>query len=251
MNSGTYRFLDLSPGRRDAELLSKFYETLYVEQFPDPDERESIANMLQYLANRGAGGNDYVVTLLCNGDELVGGSVCDYFVRSNCGAIEFLVVQPRQRRRGLGAALARHVEERMASAAEARGRSLELVMAEMNDPFGHGRIADNLDPFGRLRFWHRLGYRRTEFPYVQPALSAEQAPVTNLLLAARPVREPHLTSVDAAQVVAFLRDYLVYAMRFDDPESSAEFRAMRSYLNSHATIPLGALDAYIAERANS
>ena len=249
--AGTYRFVDLAPGARDAELLARFYETLYVAEFPDPDERESLMNMLGYLEHDGANGNAYVVTLLYDGEALAGGSICDYFVRSNCGAIEFLTVAPAARGRGLGSALAGHVQRRMAAAAEARGRSLAFVMAEMNDPFKRSRTPDNLDPFGRLCFWHQLGYRRTGFPYVQPALSPEQSPVRNLLLAALPVRDPAARSMEAAHVAAFLRDYLIYAMRFDDPRSSAEFRAMQSYLCARDTIPLGPFDAYIGASAES
>ncbi len=252
MTSGTpgrYRFVDLSPGPRDAALLSRFYETLYVEEFPDPDERESLANMLHYLEQRGSHGNDYIVTLLCEDERIAGGAVCDYFVRSNCGAIEFLTIEPPERRRGLGAALARHVQSRMAKAADERGASLAFVMAEMNDPFEHGRIADNVDPFDRLRFWHRLGYRRTMFPYVQPPLSAQQSPVRNLLLATLPVRNPRASSIEPAHLIAFLRDYLVYAMRFGDADDSAEFRTMRDYLAHRTAIGLQALDEYGASRS--
>lgn len=246
-----YRFTDLSPGAHDAQLLRRFYETLYIDEFPDPNERESLANMLEYLEHRGAHGNDYIVTIVFERDRLVGGSICDYFMRSNCGAIEFLTVQPGERGRGLGTALARHVQRRMAVAAEARRRSLAFVMAEINDPFEPSEIRDNLDPVGRLRFWHRLGYRRMAFRYVQPALSAEQSPVGNLLLAALPVDEPQVTSIGSERVVAFLRDYLVYAMRLDDPQTSPEFRKMRSSLAGRSTIPLDALDAYIETASRS
>ncbi|HEV2643815.1 MAG TPA: GNAT family N-acetyltransferase, partial [Candidatus Elarobacter sp.] len=176
-----------------------------------------------------------------------GGSVADYFTRSRCGAIEFLTIAPEARGRGLGAVLTAHVEERMADAAAARGQSLAFVMAEMNDPFKRSRTPDNLDPFGRLRFWDRLGYRRAAFPYVQPALSAEQSPVTNLLLAAKPVEEGSGDAVEGARVVAFLRDYLIYAMRFDDPLASPEFVAMSAYLARRATISLAPFGAYLGE----
>ena len=244
---GSYRFVDLSPEKRDAELLSRFYETLYVGEFPDPDERESLANMLHYLERRGEHGNDYIVTLLCDGDDIVGGSICDYFVRSNCGAIEFLTVKPSERGRGMASALARHVQQRMAAAAQTRGFSLAFVMAEMNDPFKRSRVTDNVEPFGRLRFWHQLGYRRTAFPYVQPALSLEQSPVTNLLLAAKPVDPALASSIPAARVIAFLRDYLIYAMRFDDPSSSPEFVTMCAYLERRPAISLVPFDTYVGD----
>ncbi len=245
--AGPHRFVDLSPSARDVERLAAFYEGLYVAEFPDPDEREALANMVYYLEHDGSHGNAYLVTLVYDGETVVAGSIADYFVRSNCGAIEFLTVAPGARGRGLGAALARHVEARMAAAAAARDRSLALVMAEMNDPFKRTGTPDNLDPFERLRFWHRLGYRRAAFPYVQPALSPAQSPVTNLLLAAKPVDAGLARAVPAEHVIAFLRDYLVYAMRFDDPAASPEFVAMADYLGRHPAVPLAAFDAYTGD----
>lgn len=241
------RFVDLGPAPGDADVLARFYRTLYVAEFPDPDERESLANMIGYLAHDGEYGNAYIVTLVYDGDALLGGSICDYFVRSNCGAIEFLTVAPQARGRGLGAALTEHVERRMADAATARGKSLAFVMAEMNDPFKRTSTPDNLDPFERLRFWDRLGYRRAAFPYVQPALSPEQSPVRNLLLAAKPFDPPRARDVETQHVVAFLSDYLIYAMRFDDPRTSPDFVAMSAYLAQRDTIPLAGLAEYIGQ----
>jgi GNAT superfamily N-acetyltransferase len=240
-------FVDLRPTANDLQQLSSFYQTLYVSEFPDPDERESLGNMRGYLAHDGANGNAYIVALVYDEATIIGGAVCDYFLRSSCGAIEFLTIAPRARGRGLGAELTRHVERRMTAAAEERDRSLAFVMAEMNDPFKRPSTPDNLDPFRRLMFWDRLGYRRTCFPYVQPALSAEQSAVANLLLAAKPYSTDRATEVASATVTAFLRDYLIYAMRFEDPETSPEFVAMKSFLSGREVIELGALNSYIAE----
>ena len=243
--AATYRFVDLTPSKRDVERLVAFYEGLYVAEFPDPDEREALANMVRYLETDGAHGNAYVVTLVYDGESVVAGAVADYFVRSSCGAIEFLTVAPHARGHGLGAHLTRHVERRMADAAAERARALALVMAEMNDPLVRTNVPDSFDPFERLRFWQRLGYRRTGFPYVQPALSPAQSPVTSLLLAAKPVDPAPAQTVPATLVIAFLRDYLTYAMRFDDPATSPEFVAMNAYLERHPAVPLTSLTASV------
>ena len=238
------RFVDLTPSGDGVARLHRFYEGLYVREFPDPDEREALENMTYYLQHDGEHGNAYIVTLVYDdgaGGEAVAGAVCDYFERSQCGAIEFLAVAPRLRRRGIGRALASHVERRMARAASERAAQLTLVMAEINDPLVVPATSDNVDPFERLRFWDRLGYRRVDFRYVQPALSPAQAPVTTLLLAAKPVDETLSCSVPSAKVVAFLEDYLVYAMRFEDPAASPEFRAMRDDLVARATVRLTSL----------
>lgn len=240
------RVVDLTSLPADGEVLRAFYESLYVAEFPDPDERESLANMLAYLAADGSFGNAYLATVAFDGERIIGGSIADYFVRSSCGAIEFLVVDEAHRGRGLGSRLSLHTEARMSAAANARAKSLQMVLAEMNDPFRRSDVPDNLDPARRLGFWDRLGYRRAAFPYVQPALSEEQGPVLNLLLGAKPI-DPSLTlAVPAALIEAFLRDYLIYAMRIDVPERSPEFVEMARYLAGHPSIPLESLAAYVA-----
>ena len=236
------RFVDLDATEKSADLLAQFYGALYTAEFPDPNERESLANMVGYLAHDGAFGNAYLVTIMLAGERIVGGSVADYFVRSNCGAIEFLVVERSRRRRGFGARLTRHTEERIASAAAARARSVQFVMAEINDPLKRSATPDNVDPFERVQFWAKLHYRRASFPYVQPPLSDQQAAVTNLLLGVRPIEAPDAAAMPAATIEAFLRDYLIYAMRIDVPEDTPEFAAMKRYLDDHATISLVALD---------
>jgi GNAT superfamily N-acetyltransferase len=235
------RFVDLTPAGGD--LLARFHDELYVPEFPEPDERESLDNMLAYL-RAGDHANAYLVTLLLDGDRIVGGCVADYFARSSCGAIEFLVVDPAARGSGVGGRLAAHIERRMHGAAQERGKTLALVLAEINDPFKRSPTPDNVDPFVRLRFWARLGFRRLAFPYRQPALSDRQAPVENLLLAAKSAGSVHRTSVPAALVGAFLRDYLIYAMRIADPSASLQFTQMAAFLAGREAVGLADLEVY-------
>jgi GNAT superfamily N-acetyltransferase len=241
------RFVDLQPLPTHADLLTDFYRTLYVAEFPDANERESLANMQRYLADDGAFGNAYLVTLVYDGKDVVAACVADYFRSSQCGAIEFLVVSSARRRDGLGTRLARHIEDRMRAAAAARGQTLALVMAEVNDPYKRSNTPDNVDTFERLRFWHGLGYRRLPFPYVQPALSDAQGPVRNLLLTALPADATYARTVEARVVDRFLRDYLTYAMRFDDPETTAEFVAMVTFLTRTPALELQSLLEYLGE----
>jgi GNAT superfamily N-acetyltransferase len=70
------------------------------------------------------------------------------------------------------------------TAAELFGeRRHALVFIEQNDPFlmspedyARDTKLTGVDQFARLRIWARLGARVVDFPYVQPALSADQQP---------------------------------------------------------------------------
>lgn len=66
----------------------------------------------------------------------------------------------------------------------------DRVFMEINDPlrvndadYAADTAAAGLDQFDRVSIWARLGARIIDFPYVQPALSAGQAPAHDLLMA--------------------------------------------------------------------
>src|SRR5580700_8093942 len=87
--------IDISDKGEDLERLTRFYDELYEAGFPDPNERESLENMKEYLRlkRRGwYGSNNYHIILSFDGDRPVAASVSDYLAIPNCGVIEFLLV---------------------------------------------------------------------------------------------------------------------------------------------------------------
>jgi ribosomal protein S18 acetylase RimI-like enzyme len=243
---------DLGAGAADLEVLLAFYENLYAAAFPDPDERESLANMKRYLRLKATGWygtNNYHVRVLMDGGRIAAGSVSDYLAGPNTGVIEFLVVAPDARRRGLGRRMLDDLEAALGADARAAGsKDLRAVVAEMNDPFRGALRSDSMDPFARLRIWSDWGFQKLDFPYVQPALSAEQRPVTSMLLAWKPVA-PAGSAVPAATVKQVVHEYLRWAMRIEHPERSAEFGAMARHLDQRDEVALMPLDGYVGHDA--
>lgn len=237
---------ELGTSAADLALLRGFYDDLYCREFPEADERESFENMVMYLGGAGSNPNGYHIVLALRADQVIGGSVSDYFAVSHSGVIEFVVIAPAARGRGWGTALLRKTEGLLAADAEHVGAKLQFVMAEINDPWLSVATHDTLDPFERARWWGRRGYGRLAFPYVQPPLSSAQAAVEHLMLCTKLVAHPRETSLPSASVLAFVRDYLMFAMRFNEPDVSADFVHMRSWLNEHALVTIEPLAAYVA-----
>ena len=239
---------DLGTSAADRELLSAFYKDLYIPAFPDADERESLDNIQRYLERKAAdwyGPNNYHVHVRLEDGELVGGAITDYLAGPNTGVIEFLVAAPARRGRGLGRRLLDAAETALAADARAAGAAgLRAVVAEMNDPFRGGLALDSMDPFTRLLIWSGWGYAGLDFPYVQPALSDRQRPVTSMLLAWKPVGETG-NAVASATVKQVLHEYMRWAMRIDQPQRSAEFAQMARYLDARTAVPLLPLDHYV------
>ncbi|WP_216893470.1 hypothetical protein [Nocardia alni] len=242
-------FRELTDTTQDLAALRAFYDTLYVAEFPDPDERESLANMADYLHRKARGWygrNNYHIVLGLSGDTAVAASVSDYLAAPNTGVIEFLLVAPAGRGGGTGRRLLAHTEALLdQDARRAGGRPLDAILAEMNDPLATSALSDNLDPVTRALIWHRWGYRGLDFPYVQPALSPDQGAVTNLILICKPLREDWFEAVPAAVVVLGVQEYLRWAMRIEEPRDCAEFRDMAAALAAADLVTAMPLDRYV------
>jgi GNAT superfamily N-acetyltransferase len=243
----TFRELGADPS--DLAILRTFYDTLYVAEFPDPDERETLANMADYLRRKDEGWygrNSYHIVLGLAGGEIVAASVSDYLAEPNTGVVEFIVVAPAGRGSGVGGRLLAHTEALFDQDAwRAHGRPADAVLAEMNDPFATSALSDNLDPVARTLIWHRWGFGGLDFPYVQPALSTDQEPVRNLILICKPCRGDWSSAVPAPVVASTVHEYLRWAMRINEPAESAEFRRMAEVLGSADTVGLMPLDRYV------
>lgn len=243
-------FHELTALPRDIALLTFFYETLYLQEFPDADERESLANMIRYLElkSRGwYGANNYHIALLMHAGEPVGCSVCDYLAAANAGVIEFLMVAPTLRRCGFGGHLLRWTETTLALDADIRSaQDLHCIVAEMDDPRCSSAPHSGLEPQVRAGIWSAWGYRKLAFDYVQPALSPGQQAVRHLMLLAKLTgAEPHATGLGTHCLRTILREYLHWAMRIEVPEQLPEYQEMAAQLNERPAVDLVPLDAYL------
>ncbi len=229
--------------------LRSFYDSVYVREFPDPNERESLANIETYLRVRKPEGwygkNNYHIVVAELAGRTAALCVADYLADANVGIIEFLVVVPEARGRGLGRQMLNYIESLLiADAQRAKSTYPRGIVAEMNDPFRAAPLDDNMDPFDRAMLWHGWGFRLLDMPYVQPPLSEAQGPVECLVLIAKPLLPP-FDAWPAATVLALIRDYLIYAMRLEDPATNPYFTTMARWLAGRTHIPLRSLAATV------
>lgn len=245
----TMELFDLTDSPADLARFDRFFHELYVSGFPDPDERESPENMIEYLRLRAAGwygANNYHILLLTEDDRPVAAAVSDYLAIPNTGVIEFLIVADDCRGKGYGRKLFDATEKLLQEdASRNKQPALAAIVIELNDPFRVAPPNDNHDPFERTRIWAKWGFGRLNFPYVQPALSEDQEPVRCLILGAKPLVPELQSALPAAMVRQILIGYLKWAMRIADPEADATFQLMAAYLDGLDRVPLTSLLEYI------
>jgi len=247
--SVSIEFRELSASAEDLARLRTFYDTLYVGEFPDPDERESRENMERYLALKAQGWygrNNYHILLAEEDGRPVAGAILDYLAEANAGVLEFLVVAPHRRGVGLGTRVLGQAEQQLEQDAQRAGAGgVDCIAAEINDPFLPASVRDNIDPFDRTAIWAAWGFGVLDFPYVQPALSVAQKPVSCLLLGVKIFRPEYREGVPTPTVDTIVHEYLRWAMRIETPESNTEFQEIRRYLRERRSVPVISLTRYI------
>lgn len=237
---------EIGASDEDLAFLERLYTMLYVGEFPDPDERESLSNMQAYLRKKDAGwygASNYHILALMECGMPVGLSISDYLARANAGVIEFILTDPIHRKHGNGRKLREATEAVLMEDARKTGPRTDgfpfCVVAEMNDPAAQNGVEDNLDPTVRAGIWNRWDYRKLDFRYVQPALSEGQKPVEGLLLLCKPLAAPQTDSIASAQLRLILQEYMRLAMRIDEPETAPEYKAMSAAFGARvALLPL-------------
>jgi GNAT superfamily N-acetyltransferase len=272
-----FTWTELSDSNQDDDRLVRFYQEVYEPAFPDANERESLEKLRGYLGvgRSGAHGKNRHHILLAlkearspeaafgeglrgrwwrtahTDEKVVAGAVIDYLAGVNAGVLEFLVVHPEFRSLGLGTTLRKWAEEVVANDARQQvGRFPEGIFAEVDDPFKSPE-RDGLDPFTRAEIWGAWGYRRLDFPYVQPALATGKRPVSKLMLTVRTVDPNYARRLPAEFVKNVVREYIRWAMNDHEPEANVEYKAMRRYLDGQPDVAAEPLAEYLGRSPGS
>lgn len=209
------------------------FEDLYRRTFTDPAEREDPAQWPPRLYGDLPAPQPRMHLLVAvdePGRNLLGGIAFEYYRDSRCGLLTYLVTAADSRRRGLGRRLVQNALARLQQEAQAHGTSLRGVFAESEDPDQVGPDGSAMPPRERLTALARLGARRIDVPYVQPALEGGSGPCRHLLLL---VFHPPSGAVPGAVVQGFLHEFY-RALGITDPASDADFRAMEQALTERA-----------------
>ena len=193
--------------------IGEFYASIYVNNFA-PDERDSIDDLIERTINLKSENHHDIVLAYQNG-ELAGGVVFDWFKKSNCGMIEYIVVDSKYR--GM------RIAKRLVSVATAYmthyagNKRLNGIFIEIEDPekFEQLDAQAALDNYRRLQLWSRSKYNRVDINYIQPALGEGLSKLDNLMLAVNTLNSD-ANYIDAEVLIQFLIDFNTICNRIED-----------------------------------
>lgn len=214
--------------------LSQFYTDIYLESFPNENERETFDSMIGYL-KRAEGQNDYVYHILLakdNGGNVVGGAIFDYFKATNSAVIEFIAVKQTLQASGKGTAIYKQILKMLSYDANAnKNTCISNIFCEIESPILSGTGANK-----HMYFWNKNNFKRLVFDYIQPALSPSQQPVTGLWF--NVTASKNVLTFPKNVLLLVLRDYLKYCMQIEKPEENLQYIQMKNQLENLSEVPL-------------
>lgn len=232
--SKQYEFIEVSIDNNSSIIdLGEFYTSVYMECFPDSDERETFDNLLGYLKQaQDQEEYTYHIILLKDQNKIIGGAIFDYFKRTNSAMIEFLAVKQDAQSCGLGTLIFKKVQLILSfQANKFRKKNIDNIFCEIDSPMYSTASVKKY-----LYFWKKNNFKHINFNYIQPALSSGQQSVKGLWLV---VLTEHIQqSIGTDLLKDVLYDYLKYCMHISDPAQHVDYLEMLHDLDGKESIKI-------------
>ncbi|MFC5465734.1 GNAT family N-acetyltransferase [Lederbergia graminis] len=140
--------------------------------------------------------------------NVVGATEYRYYEDFNVAMTDFTIIG--QAGLGIGPYLAKQRSQDLNKLAEANGKNMYGMFAEIYDPYRveeyeFGGIKP-MDPYVRREVLSHLGYKRLDFPYVHPSWNNDGEAVSGLDLCYLP-SDDHVSELETSLIVKFLRRY--------------------------------------------
>lgn len=208
------------------QLLNRFYNELLVPNFGKfPDELQELV-----VFERGIQERNYPyllnIILVMKDDDLLGGCSYDFYRKSNCGLLAYIVVKPQYRNLGISKILIERTLQdlNLISSGTLKGLFLETHSDNI--------VNDVLEPKLRVQILKKLGFTLLNFNYIQPALSHNGGKSYDLMLA---VHKNYSNSKIGSVCSKIILDWLfeVYSITTGrDPLLDDDFKSMAIILKS-------------------
>ncbi|HCE56971.1 MAG TPA: hypothetical protein DER09_04010 [Prolixibacteraceae bacterium] len=191
-------------------LLLKNFETIYEGGFPDNNEREQFQDIINRVTGAKRPNEPHSIIVIKNNetipDEVWGGLIADWYEKSRCIHLTYIIVDEKYR----GKAVAReliNVGIKLIKDWIKDYINIEIrnVFFESNNP--ELTLNDNFDPYKRLEIFLKMGAKRIDIHYIQPALDAKKEEVENLFLFTFPQFNADESRISTLEIIEFLTEF--------------------------------------------
>ncbi len=205
-----------------------FYEAVYREAFPKPDQSETPDVWLPLLDEDQpppAPILHLVIARRVADGAVLGGIVIEYFRASHAALVTYIAVSPESRRQGLAKRL---VDDAIARVTADNNGKRPLVVAEVERPEAQTTDADRHYAEARLGIIAALGGRRIDITYIQPSLGTDKAPQTDLMLVTLGHDGHEARELPASDVKAFIDEFFASLEQSQSAEHVAVVKSLKN-----------------------
>ncbi len=220
-----YIFIDGKSLAKYKDLLLEYEQKIFINAFPDPDERESF---VEDIIPRIEDSENTLLRTYCtiavdDTNAIVGGLVADWY--PGCGALEliYIAVDPSRRKEKIGKKILNNGIELIQKALEEKQETVKAIFLEVDIPTTVMEAANSMNPIDRLKVWDAWGAKRIPINYTQPPLSKGKQPVSNLMLMCL---TGHGTQIEESIPADTLKDFLFDFYKGLDAEGSEYLEQM-------------------------
>ena len=220
-----YIFIDGKSLAKYKDLLLEYEQKIFINAFPDPDERESF---VEDIIPRIEDSENTLLRTYCtiavdDTNAIVGGLVADWY--PGCGALEliYIAVDPSRRKEKIGKKILNNGIELIQKALEEKQETVKAIFLEVDIPTTVMEAANSMNPIDRLKVWDAWGAKRIPINYTQPPLSKGKQPVSNLMLMCL---TGHGTEIEESIPADTLKDFLFDFYKGLDAEGSEYLEQM-------------------------
>ena len=220
-----YIFIDGKSLAKYKDLLLEYEQKIFINAFPDPDERESF---VEDIIPRIEDSENTLLRTYCtiavdDTNAIVGGLVADWY--PGCGSLEliYIAVDPSRRKEKIGKKILNNGIELIQKALEEKQETVKAIFLEVDIPTTVMEAANSMNPIDRLKVWDAWGAKRIPINYTQPPLSKGKQPVSNLMLMCL---TGHGTQIEESIPADTLKDFLFDFYKGLDAEGSEYLEQM-------------------------
>ena len=220
-----YIFIDGKNVDQYKNLLFEYEQKIFINAFPDPDERESfeedIIPRLKDSDNPLL--HSYCVLAIDDNNAIAGGLVADWYPQCSSMELIYIAVDPSRRKEKIGENLLNNGIELIQKALGELNERVKAIFLEIDIPTTVMDAANSMDPIARLKVWDAWGAKRIPINYTQPPLSKGKQPVSNLMLMCL---TGHGTEIEDSIPADGLKDFLTDFYKGLDAEGSEYLEQM-------------------------
>jgi GNAT superfamily N-acetyltransferase len=214
---------------RRERLCRAFYDDVYRDSFPEPDETEDPDIWLPLMRPDPPADKQRVFLIVAtDADRVAGGIMFELYPRSGDWLVTYIAVRRDQRGTGLGTAL---FAEMLRAVGELAPKRDWQVYAECENPLCRP-AAQRGNLYRRLAILSTFGLRHLPFDYVQPALSPDKNQLDDLLFLCWPRENADGdTAIEGERIASFMAEFYATLDQSDAPalaRMTAQLTAMEA-----------------------